>query len=207
MSAVANLHMQIQGSRSGEIKGESRIKDFAGWIELDDWNWTLGLDKPTDATGRKEVAVPSVLSFSKLMDCSSTGMLLAMANGELLKVTISMREASNDPFVLDIRIEDARLVECLANFKSEDKQNLVEETWDMDYRTISFDYRVGTKNISKVSMDRPAWASTSKPKGQGTDDEVIRLTEDLSPDALNSLWLRMQEAATKKRLNPKGTKK
>jgi hypothetical protein len=105
--------------------------------------------------------------------------------------------------VLDIRIEDARLVECSVTFKSEDKQNLVEESWDMDYRTISFDYRVGAKNISKVSMDRPAWASNSKPKSQGKDDEIIKLTEDLSPGALSDLWKKVEAAAAQKRLNPK----
>jgi len=209
MSAVASVHMKIEGPK-GEIRGESRVKGFDGWIELDDWNWSVGFKEP-DAAGaqgkatgnRNEEAVPSVLTFSKLMDCATTGMLSAMAKGEALTVTLSMVEASDEPFRLDILLENARLTEYDADFKSEEKSASIEESWGLDYRTVNFAYALGKKAGPQAVLKRPAWAPLDKPKGDGLEEEISKLTQNVAPDQLPALWKKVEALHAQKRLSPK----
>ena len=124
MSAVANLLMKIGVKGGSTIKGESTIANFEDWIELDEWNWTLGFQTPSEGKRsgeRSEESVPSVLSFGKLMDRASTGMLNAMDKGDELTVTLEMADVSDEPFRLKITLERARLNEYDANFKTDDK--------------------------------------------------------------------------------------
>lgn len=210
MSAVASVHMKIEGPK-GEIRGESRVKDFAGWIELDDWRWAIGFQAPPDAKGsgtshRNEEAVPSVLSFSKLMDCATTGMLSAMTRGEVLTVTVSVVEASEEPFRLDILLEHARLTAYDADFKSEEKLATIEESWSLDYRKINFAYAIGSKAGPEAVLKRPRWATTDKPKG-ALEDEVGKLTDNITPDELEALWKKIKARNEQQRLSPKEAKK
>jgi type VI protein secretion system component Hcp len=205
MSAVANLLMKIEKKGGSTIKGESTIAKFEDWIELDDWNWSLGFETPPEGKGggnRSEESVPSVLAFGKLMDRASTFMLEAMRDGTELTVTMWMADESDEPFSLEIVLESARLNEYDASFKSDDKSVEIDESWGLDYRTINFAYFIGNEPGPKVVLERPAWASPDKPKGRGPEQEVIKLTEGLSPDKLEALWVKVKQAAAQKRLSP-----
>ena len=205
MSAVANLLMKIEKKGGSIIKGESTVAKFEDWIELDDWNWSLGFETPPEGKGggnRSEESVPSVMAFGKLMDRASTFMLDAMRDGIELTVTMWMADESDEPFSLEIVLESARLNEYDASFKSDDKSVEIAESWGLDYRTITFAYFIGNKPAPKAVLERPAWASPDKPKGRGPEQEVIKLTEGLSPDKLEALWVKVKQAAAEKRLSP-----
>jgi type VI secretion system Hcp family effector len=196
MSAVANLHMKIVGANAGEIQGESRINKFAGWIEIDDWTWETAYQKPPGGTEHEKEPVPSVLSFSKLMDRASTIMLKAMITGDLLRVTISMDEqVTDDPFGLTIVLEDARLIEYDADFKTGDKQLSVEEKWSLDYREIRFTYKVGGKAAPDARLQRPSWASNDKADGAGgVKASVLKLTDSITIKMeLDDIWTTLEQ--------------
>ena len=212
MSAVANLLMKIGVKGGSTIKGESTIVNFEDWIEVDDWNWTLGFQTSSEgkASGqRREESVPSVLSFGKLMDRASTGMLNAMKQGDELTVTLEMADESDEPFRLKITLESARLNEYDANFKSDDKSVSIEESWGLDYRTIKFEYFIANEPGPQVVLERPSWASPDKPKGRGQEEEVIKyigalLDQKFSDRELDEQWKKMKQAAEEKRISPDG---
>jgi type VI protein secretion system component Hcp len=210
MSAVANLLMRIVVKGGSTIQGESTIVNFEDWIEVDDWNWALGFQTGSEgkASGeRTEESVPSVLSFGKLMDRASTGMLNAMSKGDELTVTLEMADVSDEPFRLKVTLESARLNDYDANFKTDDKGVSIEESWGLDYRTIEFEYFIANEPGPQVKLERPPWASPDKPKGQGAEEEVIKyigllLDKKFSDRDLDDQWKKMKQAAAEKRISP-----
>jgi type VI secretion system Hcp family effector len=210
MSAVANLLMRIGVKGGSTIQGESTIANFEDWIEVDDWNWALGFQTASEGKasgGRSEESVPSVLSFGKLMDRASTGMLNAMSKGDELTVTLEMADVSDEPFRLKITLESARLNDYDANFKTDDKGVSIEESWGLDYRTIKFEYFIANEPGPQVVLERPSWASPDKPKGQGPEEEVIKyigllLDQKFSDRDLDDQWKKMKQAAAEKRISP-----
>lgn len=196
MSAVAKLFMHLVGAESGEIAGESVMKNFVGQIELDDWAWSLEPESdPEDSTSK--VPVPSVITISKLMDRASTPMMSALRSGDLLTVVITLAEAAETQFGLVIKLKKARLIDYSMEAKSDEKLVTVEEKWKLDYRELSFDHRENQQSKgSKYTVFRPAWASTETPT-KGNDEKQIRTSltsiESMKPGSLNELWDRIKQ--------------
>lgn len=191
--------MKFDGDR---IKGESTIVRFENWIDIDKWNWTLNAEVPPTENasehppGTRAVGVPSVLTFDKLMDRATTSMLVAMNDGDEMNATISMIDVKDQPFGLTIELTGARLIDYDASFKSEDKSVEVEESWTIDYRTIKFVHKIGNKTGATVLLERPHWATSDRPKG-GAEDEILKLTKDLTAGKLNEVWALVQKQERK----------
>ncbi|MEO7336012.1 MAG: type VI secretion system tube protein Hcp [Caldimonas sp.] len=212
MSAVANVLMKIELADGKTVDGESTIVGHEGWIELDDWKWEIKFEKPESGKGLGGgvgmVAVPSPLTFSKLMDRASTGMLKEMASVNEMTVRMWMADVSDQPFRLEITIKRARFSEYEAKFNNNEKSVSVDEEWTLDYRTIKFAYFLGDRPGPEVELKRPAWASPGKAKGdEGSKEEVIKFIRaqfDLnkSDSALDDLWNAMKAEAKTKRNSP-----
>ena len=211
MSAVANVLMKIELAGGKTVDGESTIVGHEGWIEIDDWKWEIKYEKPESGKGIGGgigmVPVPSPLTFSKLMDRASTGMLKEMASVNEMTVRMWMADVSDQPFRLEITIQRARLSDYDAKFNSNEKSVSIEEDWTLDYRKIKFAYFLGNKPGPEVELKRPAWASPGKAKGDQGNEEVIKfiraqLALNPSETELNKLWEKMKDEAKKKRNSP-----
>ena len=207
MSAVANVLMKIELAGGKTVDGESTIVGHEGWIEIDDWKWEIKFEKPESGKGFGGgigmVPVPSPLTFSKLMDRASTGMLKEMASVNEMTVRLWMADVSDQPFRLEITIQRARLSDYDAKFNSNEKSVSIEEDWTLDYRKIKFAYFLGNKPGPEVELKRPAWASPGKAKGDQGNEEVIKfiraqLALNPSETELNKLWEKRKDEAKKK---------
>lgn len=193
MSAVAKLYMQLSGAQTGLVKGESRTKNFVGQIELDDWSWSIEPEADPDNSSQK-IAVPSVISISKLMDRATTPMLAALRSGDLLDVKITLAEAAENQFGLVITLEQARLIDYSFDVKSEEKGVTVDEKWKLGYRFITFDHRANQQTAgSKYKVERPAWADDGKTSKKDVEKEVRTLLSSMQPGSLNELWDKIGE--------------
>ena len=211
MSAVANVLMKIELAGGKTIDGESTIVGHEAWIDVDDWKWEMKFEKPESSKGSggsiAMVSVPSQLTVGKLMDRASTGMLGLMASVNEATVRFWMSDVSEKPFRLEITLERARLSEYEAKFNSTEKSVSVEEEWTLDYRKIKFAYFLGNKPGPQVELDRPAWASPNKAKGDiGHKEEVIKFInaqwKEGGESGLEKLWQDMKKEAAERRLSP-----
>jgi type VI protein secretion system component Hcp len=194
MSSVAKLFLKLVGTQSGEIKGESRVVNYVDQIELDDWSWTL---KPEKRPGTDEsIPVPSAISFTKILDRATTPMLLALSVGDLLTATITLEEVAADQFGLELSIEGGRLVDYTMDAKDQEKGALVDETWTLDYRKVTFKHRnTNAQGTSEYEFKRPDWASNTGPGGakQNRESEIAKLAADHPPGDLDAMWDRVKK--------------
>ena len=180
MSTAAKLYMKLTGKTQKEIKGESETAFFVDQIELDDWSWSVKVDKPTSARssgspapqqivlpsatgprlsgaapalapGKTTEVVPSIFEFSKLLDTSTTNLLAAMYKGELLEAEITLQEMSRDAFELKLFLSEVRVIDYAMNGKNEKSSGEVTETWAFNYTTIRFEFKPTARQEGKAS--------------------------------------------------------
>ena len=181
--------MKVTGAKSGEIKGGAEDEEFKDQIELEDWNWTLG--KAQSEAGGVE---PSVFSFSKTMDRSSTSLLGAMASGEELAVVVSLEEASDSEFELVLTLSKVRVIDYSMSAKNDKASGEVTEEWVFNYNAIRFDYKPTPREGKMTAvLTRTADARTASPPS--TEDEILGLARRLNPRQLKDLWPRVEAQA------------
>jgi type VI protein secretion system component Hcp len=178
---VAAHYLQFVDQHGEEIKGESEGHKHDYWIDVTSWNWDVsdeslknsGTAKDTTARGATsgaarasagggEVGIqPSLLTFTKSVDRSTTRLLLAMDEGHVLqKATITLLEELLDvnrkyreAFRLDVVLEDVKIVSYRLSVRASEHRVDLEETWGLNYTTIKFDYvSAGGMN---AKFDRP----------------------------------------------------
>jgi type VI protein secretion system component Hcp len=210
MSSAAKLFMKLKGTRSGEIKGESEAEGFEGEIELDDWSWTLSRVKAAAAKAPSSTKTndaslvssrptqsstdpnptttePSVFSFSKQMDRSSTALLSAMASSELLEAWITLEEASDAEFELVIHIEKIRVVEYKMSGKNDKASGEITEDWVFNYESIDFDYKFSPRE-GKVSVTLTRLPGASTAAASTPESEMRELARKFDLKQLEALW-------------------
>lgn len=168
MSAVAKLFMKVnKSSKDGEmIKGESVTEGYEGQIELEDWSWELERDRATH--GHDAKAEPSVFSFTKFLDSSTTAMLNATKAGTL-HAQVTLDDFSDSQLKLSLILEGVRVVGYSLTGKTDRYSGTVEEQWEFNYEYITLDYKP---------------AERRKPGATGTSREGVRSIKlHRAPDA------------------------
>jgi len=183
MAEQARLYMQLSRS-TGPIPGDSVVTGMKGWIEIDDWSWSLQRKTNADST---EAIEPTKLSFTKRMDRASTSMLLAMHGGDLLTATIKMDDASLVMLNLVIKLHKVRIIGYKVKTQASDKRTEIEEDWDFDYESILFDYRPDLKSgTMSVEIDRPPGSSTTSPNEKL--NKFLELSKGMKVEDLEPIW-------------------
>ncbi|MCW7539700.1 type VI secretion system tube protein Hcp [Aquabacterium sp. A7-Y] len=174
--------MSVVSESAGTIQGESQVPAMRGWIEVEDWQWSL---RASGEAG--EHPEPSVLTVSKRMDRSSTALLTAMDQGSAMTVTLRMEEASLEMMSLSIRLEQARFTSYRLDLEDEDSAAGLMEDWDIDYRLASFEYRADRQSgVITTSLVRLAGASVEAP--DAPQRELLKLAGRLSVRQLEEVW-------------------
>jgi type VI protein secretion system component Hcp len=213
MAESAPVFMKVTRKAGGTlIKGDSKVrmgnqKDYREWIELDDWRWDLRSHDRNDEDGAGDAALlgetrklapgkkaappaviePSILSLSKLMDSSSTELLGAMLTGELLTIVIAVEDYSPDLFDLTLTLEDARIANYEVSSRVGDKELSISEEWEIDYASITFDYRLDIKTKSApVTLKRHANASREAPARK--ESQLLALAREFDRSKLDEIW-------------------
>lgn len=229
----AALYLRLTTPSGSVIAGDSTNAKFKGWIALENWRFNVALDEGDNSTNAKEASagkpgkpgrsVPSVLSFSKLMDRSTTAMLTHIRWGTKLKAEIVLEDSwalqrgaaakelqTDQQFHLTIELTDARLTSYSVDLSapSDQAEAFAEEDWTLDYSKITFDTLAATKKDAKgvkegekpgrvkVTLERPPDASTDEP-----DDQVGRLFKmagKLEVGQLTDLWQKLQKEAERR---------
>lgn len=224
MGKSAPVFMKVTRKAGGTlIKGDSKVrmgnqKDYREWIELDDWRWDLRSHDRNDEDGSADAALlggtrhatpgkkaapaaviePSLLSLSKLMDSSSTELLSAMLTGELLTVVIAVEDYSPDLFDLTLTLEDARIASYEVSSRVEDMDVSISEDWEIDYESITFDYRLDVKTKSApVTLKRHANASRAAPEKK--EKQLLTLARDFDRAKLDEIWAKIVKEADERR--------
>lgn len=184
MAEHARLFMHLTGAETGMIKGESTVPGRRDWIGIDDWSWSMNRKA---VSGGSETVEPTKLMFSKLMDRSSTAMLLAMRRGTLMNATIKMDDADLNAVKLEVQIKKLRIISYAFRTQASDKQTSIQEDWEFDYEAVGFEYQPDSRTgAMKVLIERSPGSTLDSP-----DDKLnkfLELSRNMSVTALDLLW-------------------
>ena len=204
MAEKSRIFMQLTSPKSGPIKGESIVSEREGWIELDNWGWSLGRSSSDDA-----IPEPSLLTFDKIMDRSTTAMLKAMLDGDQLRAKIVVDDSSLSLMELSITLEHVTIREYDFSTKTSEKGGSVDEDWTFDYRWITFEYQADSKSgVKSIKLHRPQTASNSKPPHD--ESKKFRklggslLASGMSLSSLTEIWDEIVKSAETAQNRPGG---
>lgn len=171
MSAVAKLFMKVNKSnKDGEmIKGESLTEGYEEQIELEDWNWEL--ERTKASAGQDAKAEPSVFSFTKYLDRSTTSLLNATKAGTL-HAQVTLDDFSDSQLKLSLVMEGVRVTRYSLTGKTDKASGTVEEQWEFNYEYITLDYKpagrrkpgataISREGARSIKLHRAPDASTS----------------------------------------------
>jgi len=164
MALAASHYLKIE-REDFPIDGESEGLGHEGQIDVRGWDWDVS-DKSADpsasknlasggaaagptrasAGGTDEVGIdPSLFTFTKPVDSASTALMKAMNGGEVLtRATFELVEEMVDvknPFRLLVVLEKVTVVSYKLGGRAAEHRVDLDETWGLNYTTISFDYK------------------------------------------------------------------
>ena len=164
MALASSHYLKIEGKDS-PINGESEGLGHEGQIDVKGWDWDVS-DKSADPTasenlasggaaagqtkasagGTDEVGIdPSLVTFTKPVDSATTALMKAMNGGEVLtRATFELVEEMVDvenPFRLLVVLENVTVVSYKLGGRAAEHRVDLDETWELNYTTISFDYK------------------------------------------------------------------
>lgn len=212
MADSTRLYMKLSGP-TGTMAGESLVAERKGWIELDNYSWNLGRK-----SGAIDTPEPSIFSFSKVMDRSTTSMLSAMQKGDQLQAEIVIDDDMEGKsglgmFELTIRLQHVVIKRYGFNvdIDVDDLGGKVTEKWDFDYRWITFEYQAhGRAGVKVIKLHRPLDASGDSPtKGESEQEfreaaRKIYVDSDNNIGKLDDLWKRIRKEIETSKGNPDG---
>ncbi|WKB55664.1 type VI secretion system tube protein Hcp [Eleftheria terrae] len=188
--------MSVVSESAGNIQGESQVPAMRGWIDVEDWQWSL---RASGDAGRHPE--PSVFTVSKRMDRASTALLSTMDQGSAMTVVLCMEESSQDMMSLTIRLEQARFTSYRLDLENDDSSAGVVEEWDIDYRQASFEYRADRQSGAiTTSVVRLAGASVEAP--DAPQRRLVQLAGQLSVRDLEAVWTDMLDESRRRTGQP-----
>lgn len=192
------IFMRLTGDKVGEVLGDCEVATRRNWIELDDWNWSLGREDKNDAIE------PSPFAFSKMMDRSSTTMMEAMKLGDELVASIVVEDASQRDFALLIELGGVRIVGYELSAAS-DKEDTVEESWLFDYEVIRFEHRpdAGAKSAPAEIHRRPGLSNEPPEKGTAELKKLAMTLGLADRNTLDKLWKEIEAELDEKKVSGK----
>lgn len=202
MSEHARLFMKLTGEDGRLIAGDASAMGMKGWIELEDWNWSMRRKSgQTDANAVE----PTKLTFSKSMDKATHRMLRAMSTGEALTAMVKLDDASLHLFNLTLHLSKVRILDYKFSTQASDKSMSISEDWGFDYESILFEYRQDIqKGAVEVEILRPPGSSTDSP--DETKRKFVELFTDLKVEPLESLWQEVLGKTAELRKDPNNMK-
>jgi type VI protein secretion system component Hcp len=173
------------------IQGESEGHGYERCIDIASWNWevtdesvkkaaaptgpagvgtTAGAAKASAGSGEVGVA-PSQFTFSKAVDASTTrlmtemykGRLLQSATFTLLEEMVDIKVKHREAFRLDVVLEGVKVVSYRLSGRSSEHRVDLEETWELSYEKVTFDFKSEGMNTEFGASRKEA---SEKPNAQ-----------------------------------------
>lgn len=138
--AHSDMFLEVVGTRTGKVKGESADAEHKDAIQVTGWRW--GLDVPRDSAGQAYARRHHHrLEVSKRADRASPSLMSMLARNEVLKsVDLYVRKAGGKP--LDyyiVKLGNASIGE-LATHQGVESELDIHETWSFAYERIEITY-------------------------------------------------------------------
>lgn len=184
MAEKTQLFMKLSSAQTNQlIAGESEAEGFEGQIELDSWGWELNRKEAEgseagDGEWAKEdgsEVQPSLFSFNKRTDKSTTMMLNHLQTGKFLTAVITMTDAARYGgkvewnFDLVITLTKVRVCEFGIDGDVNDDSAELTEEWTFSYQEIDFSYKAsGMKGRIMTKLNRSPNAKNIKPTKTAT---------------------------------------
>jgi type VI protein secretion system component Hcp len=201
--AIAAHYLEILDREGQRVDGESEGHGYVGEIDITGWDWEVtdqaakeSTSKDKASSGAAAVASkgsagsgdtggidPSLFTFTKAVDRSTIRLMQAMFNGEVFnEATFTLREDldlgvadSNrrGAFMLHVVLKKAYVVSYRLGGRSSEHRVDLDETWVLNYASISFDYEHPEGGMSP-SFDRKAGSTTQGASKAALDDKEVR---------------------------------
>ena len=205
MALVASHYLKIERD-DFPIDGESEGLGHEGQIDVKGWDWAVS-DKSADPTASKNLASggaaagqtkasaggtdevgidPSLVTFTKPVDSATTALMKAMYSGEALKrATFELVEEMVDvenPFRLLVVLEKVTVVSYKLGGRASEHRVDLDETWGLNYTTISFDYK-SAGGLSASFKRNPGSTKGGASKSVPSVAELMKENSKLRQDA------------------------
>ena len=169
---VSAHFLELFDQNMTRVAGESEVDGHVGQIEVEKWSWSSDNKEIEDGSGRRTGSgsriEPSIFSFSKGMCRGSIRLLQAMHEGYVFRKAAFhlYEELAGDPnstgvFDLTVELTDVTVLKYSLDIDSGDDEVTLSETWELEYRSITFKYDDGALQSQAVrkpgsSQDSPA---------------------------------------------------
>ena len=162
--ASGDMFMKIDGAKAGPIKGDSTEPTHLDEINVKSWSWGMrgnasaSISAGSRGAGSNQISV-SELTFTKGVDCATTGLMVALRSNEpIKKAVLSLRKAGGSG-----PLEYLKIVMEKAQIRSVDLRVdadgiTVIETISVAFQKISVEYqgqevRGGSRGTSLFETD------------------------------------------------------
>jgi type VI secretion system secreted protein Hcp len=199
MAVAAAHYLELLDREGYRVDGESEGRGHEGQIDITSWNWDVS-DKSAAKTGAstnvagrgvaatsakasagstEEVGIdPSLFTFTKPVDCATTVLMKAMNGGELLQratfeLLEEMEEVKN-PFHLRVLLEKVTVVSYRLGGRAGEFRVDLDETWELNYTTISFDY----VSAGGMSASFPRSPGSTKRAASKSEPDIKQVLKD-----------------------------
>jgi type VI protein secretion system component Hcp len=198
---ISAHYLHIVDRNGVRIDGESDGYGFEDHIDITGWSWQVSDNaakaaaehkeektngstpspKKATADGGEIAIAPSVFTFSKFVDCSTTFLLGAMYRGdELAHAIFTLREeivkVPDDPrkegFHLRVMLKKVYVADYKLSARASDYRVDIEETWELNYSTIEFFH--DSEGGKTMGFWRPPGMTDRGRKPPPSQDQALR---------------------------------
>jgi type VI secretion system secreted protein Hcp len=136
--ARGDMFLKIETAKQGPIKGESQDAAHKSEIDVVSWSWGMQAHTGLGAAGNAPKATVSELDILKRVDSSSTALMSALRNNDLVKkaILIVRKSGSNPLEYMKITVQEGRITAL--NVQSDDTE--LRERLTLSFKRINVEY-------------------------------------------------------------------
>lgn len=161
MAKADSIYMQVT-----DIKGESKVRAYDGWIELN--GFAFSANRPaTAATGGARAAAKVIfgdIKIQKYMDLSSTALMSSVATGKSIKTIVIdvVRDTGEDDYVVTkYTLSDVYVSSFTQSHSAGDEADTGVEEIGLNYGKITVDYSAVLANGKAGAKTKFGWDITA----------------------------------------------
>jgi type VI secretion system secreted protein Hcp len=139
---AGDMFLKVTGASSGVIKGESQDAEHKGEIDIVSWSWGMQVKSTLGGGTATGKASMHDLKLVKRVDVSSTALMAALKNNEVIKkAVLTLRKAGTSHLeYLKITIEQGRVTGLTIETGDEEGRPTLFENLSFSFNTIQIEY-------------------------------------------------------------------
>ena len=169
MPTFSRLYLQLKDATTNlRMTGEATDQDYRNQIQLSGVSWDMSRGKAEASGGTRGRPEPGEFEFSKVMDRSSTSMLIKMRHGVRLTAVVTLDSPDDSSFKLTITLKNARISSYKMDIKDGEKSGEIKEDWAFTYSEIEVEYKTLEDGVMPTSHKR-----TKETSSKDAQDSII----------------------------------